>query len=165
MGRGPNDPMRNNPPLRARACARLASLAFTIALVFGCNDETSEPLPPDAAVVDAAADIETCEGRWLLHWTCIDCPRGATNPLQYSDRLDVAGTLLTYSSSHGCIECGAIHIGERVGTCIAIPDDNGEQRSQYQLCPTTGGVEAAIEWSGYPGPPAPRRWRLSGTRL
>ena len=150
---------------------RILVASLLASTTFGCDDRTPAPPPDAAAVAPVDAAIATCgkpgslEGCWRLQWTCIDCPRGAYNPLQYSDRLDVAGTLLTYSSSHGCIECGAIHIGERVGTCIAIPDDNGEQRSQYQLCPTTGGVEAAIEWSGYPGPPAPRRWRLSGTRL
>jgi len=126
-------------------------------LITGCGDSSVDD-PVDAA------GSGPCDGHWRIHRECVECAPGATSPLQYSDTLDVAGTTLTFSSSYGCVECGTTHVGARAGDCIVTPAAAHEQRSSYQLCLTANGIETFIEWSGYPGPPAPRTWRLTGMR-
>lgn len=130
-------------------------------LLVACD---AEPVPvgPDAMPTPIV-------GSWRIDWECLDCLPGAINPLQYDDRLGVAeldgALVLSYRSSTCADEtCAAEHLGATASECglVEAGDDFGVDRGSYILCAIGGELRADITWSGYPGPAAPRTWRLSG---
>lgn len=155
------------------------SLLAVGGLVLGCGEPPT--IAPDAAtraVSDPckAAGADTVptggplvSGRYRLSWTP-PCTYGAINPLESDELLDLdvsAGTAAFSDGDGGCVECAAVHRGSVAGGCLHVDADTvgaSKRFESYALCATASGIVAEQVWSGYPGPPAPVTWRLTGVR-
>src|SRR5262249_45010159 len=144
-----------------------------------------DPGQPDARASDARlpddARVATCEpmtrkppgatatlasGAYTITWTKVSGPLGNVNPLAATAQLTVdtvAGTA-RYDGGSGP-ECERPPHGAMNDGCLDVEagSDGTPMHTEYLLCATKTGVVADIMWCGYPGPPDPRVWRVTGT--
>ena len=119
----------------------------------------------------AGREDDPVEGTWRVMWACDGCAPGATNPLAYTTEVSIDPTSVTFRKP-GCPDCGMTLVGRLSddGTCFEV--EGAPERStvdapswsSFQLCTFGHHLEAQIEWTGYPGPPAPRTWSVHGDR-
>jgi hypothetical protein len=123
------------------------------------------PVCVTPAVKPTGATGTLASGVYPIAWTPIKGELGNLNPLVGTDRLtvDVAAGTARYDHA-GCVDCVGTHTGTMVDGCLLVPrgSDGSATRDEYLLCASDTGVIADLTWCGYPGPPAPRTWKVSG---
>jgi hypothetical protein len=109
-------------------------------------------------------------GRWAVEWECVGgCLQGNVNPLRYTTHVEV-GELSALFTSEVCGDCDRQHTGwmESEETCFVSNGSAAERPScaAYSLCAVSyDTMDGELTFSGYPGPPEPRTWRVSGVRV
>jgi hypothetical protein len=174
-GRGSIEAMRGLVGM-LNACAAALACACGTPPPAGRVDSMVPPdvRPSDAMVPVCVSPAEKppeatgtiASGVFAITWTAVHGEIGNINPLITTDRLtiDAAAGTARYDNP-SCPECLATHTGALDDGCLrfARGNDGATTRDEYLLCATSTGVIATITWCGFPGPPAPRTWRVTGT--
>lgn len=134
-----------------------------VSLLAACGDNELHVDDVDAGPPPSAL------GRWDLEWECVDgCAQGNVNPLRYTTDLEVDGLTALYTSDV-CGDCEREHAGDLTDdeTCfVSSGDATRPQCGSYSLCAVSNEtLVGELTFSGYPGPPEPRTWRVTGSRV
>lgn len=144
--------------------ARTAWAGAALALL-GCLEAPS--LPDDASPGPAdATPAAMLPGRYEIQWLCMEGCKAGGAPFTNTDRMIAVDdadrwTLPFYRAT--CETCRREATCVRDGECLAcdgIPT-GAAPTSPYRLCPAGAVLAGELTWTGPPGPPITKRYRVT----